>query len=208
LELVSGLINAGVYNTVVIVSSEMVSPFSLDFKNDPYTAALFGDAAVAAVVSRTPKGENSKVTLFRMETFGEFRDLATLRGGGSMYHPADPDLKKEHQVFSMDGPKIMEFAVENLPAFFERMELADGMNSFDWIIAHQPSGHGMSFLQHGMGLEDKVVRIFDKFGNNISSSIPNALYEAIKSGKVKRGHRLVLCGTGAGLSIGCVCLTF
>jgi len=208
LEVASSLIENGIYENCLIVSSELVSQYSLDFSNDPYTAALFGDAAAAVVIAKTPSGESSKLSLFRMETYGHLKDLATLRGGGSMWHPADPKSTKDHEIFKMNGPGIMEFAATELPGFLGRMQLPNGLESIDWIISHQPSGHGMSLLQHGMGLGEKVVRIFDTLGNGISTSIPCALYEVIKSGKAKRGHEMVLCGTGAGLSIAAIFLIY
>jgi len=203
LEVVSSLIHSGAYKNAVIVSSELICQYALDFKVDPYTAALFGDAAVACVITATPLGEESALKLFRMETFGNLNDLATLRGGGSMWHPLDPKTTKSHNTFKMDGPKIMEFATEYIPQFMERFQpgLSEGLGSIVCVIAHQPSGHGMSYLQHGLGWHDKVIRIFDTYGNGISSSIPNALFEAIKNGKIKRGQEILLCGTGSGLSL-------
>jgi len=210
LEVVSSMIHSGVYDNVLVVSSEVVSPFSLDFKKDPYTAGLFGDCAVAVVLSKTPPSEASALTLWRMETFGDFKELATLKGGGSRFHPADPKTTSEHQTFSMNGPGIMEFAVDQIPPFMERLKtgLSEGLGSIQCVIAHQPSGHGMDYLQHGLNWGDKVVRVFDTFGNGISTSIPNALYEALEQGKVKRGDEIMVCGTGAGLSMAAAILIY
>jgi len=209
LEIAAGFIATGLHKNILIVSSEIVLPCGLNW-NEPHSACLFGDLAAAAVIVPTPNGESSCLNAFQMKTWGEEKDLATIRGGGSGNHPASPDTKPEHNVFHMEGNKLLLWALEHVPPFLDEVipGLSQGAPGIDWIIPHQPSGNGMLFLQQGLGWGDKVINVFEKFGNTISSAIPSALYEAIKSGKLKRGQKVLFAGTGAGLSIAMAHLTY
>jgi 3-oxoacyl-[acyl-carrier-protein] synthase-3 len=78
--------------------------------------------------------------------------------------------------------------------------LATGVDDFDIIVPHQPSRVGMMAMSRYLPPE-KTVQTLSKYGNCVSVSLPLTLDEAIRSGRLKRGHRCLMFGTGAGLSI-------
>lgn len=76
------------------------------------------------------------------------------------------------------------------------------------IIPHQASGNGIKLLEMTFGKENVVTETFARFGNTLAASIPNALFEAIESGRVKRGDPILLIGTGAGVSVAALKFTY
>jgi len=197
----SSLISTGFYKRILIVSSEVMTEYGLNW-NQPHSAGLFGDAAAAVIVTATPEGEASCITKFCMNTHGDQSGTAQIRAGGSKIHPWNPECKNEDALFDMHGNELLQWAMQNLPDFLERFK--EGLASrcdYSCAILHQASGNGLGFVANGLGWGDKVVRTFEWTGNTVAASIPVTLYEAIKSGKLKRGEEAILLGTGAGLSI-------
>jgi len=209
LQTAAHLINAGVYKTVLIFSSEMAS-----FSRNPRqweSAVLFGDGAAAAVLTATPEGESGSIWNSRFVTYSSGADLTQLIGGGSFHHPNDPATTAEMNMFDMDGPSVFKKAVRLLPPFLEEFarDLPWKLQDFDQIIPHQASGHGLKMLTARFGFRpDQVFVHIQERGNCIAASIPIALTEAVQAGRIQRGHRVLLLGTGAGLSIGALALTF
>jgi len=197
----SSFISTGLYKRILIVSSEIMNEWGLNW-NQPHPAGLFGDAAGAAVVTATPEGEASCVTKFSLSTHGDQTHCAGIRGGGNKLHPLDPACKKEDLLFNMHGHELLQWAMDMLPGFLENFK--PGLTErcdYAAAIVHQASGNGLGFVENGLGWGNKVVRTFDWTGNTVAASIPVTLYEAVKSGKLKRGEEAIMLGTGAGLSM-------
>src|SRR3984893_6683146 len=93
LQTVAHLVAAGVYQTVLICSSEVVS-HSLN-PHERESVALFGDAAAAAVITRSVPGEASAFWHAHFETYSSGADLTEIRGGGVLHHPNDPATTQE-----------------------------------------------------------------------------------------------------------------
>lgn len=83
---------------------------------------FLGDAAGAAIITSTPPGESSRLEKFRMETFGSLKDLATIQGGGSKYHPFDSNTQPHHNLFKMEGNDLLVWAADHVPEFLEKLE--------------------------------------------------------------------------------------
>ena len=208
LDVATSMIRAGRYKTVVVVTSEVTS-CGLDWSH-PENSTLFGDVAVAAVISATPDGESSGVEAMRFETYGDGSHLTQVPGGGTRLPPNDPDTRPEDNMFHMDGPGVMRMVSEIAGPFLERVRpgLSQGLGDIDWVVPHQASKLGVESLQFfGMPAE-KIVKTLDRFGNCVGGSIPNTLFEAIDSGRLKRGQRVLLVGSGAGLSLGAAILVY
>jgi 3-oxoacyl-[acyl-carrier-protein] synthase-3 len=114
-------------------------------------------------------------------------------------------------TFDMDGPAVFKKAVRLLPPFLEEFshELGWTNQDYDQVIPHQASGHGMKLISTRFGFRPGRVFVhIQERGNCISASIPLALTEAVQTGRIRRGDRVLLIGTGAGLSLGALALTF
>ena len=203
------MIAAGVYQTVLIFSSE-IATFSRN-PNQWESAVLFGDGAAAAVVTATPPGETSAIWHSRFVTYSSGADLTQFVGGGTLHHPNDPATTPEMNMFDMDGPAVFKKAARLVPPFLDQFskELGWKNQDYDQVIPHQASGHGLKLLTTRFGfLPERVFIHIQERGNCIAASIPLALTEAVQSGRVRRGDKVLLFGTGAGLSIGALALTF
>ena len=114
-------------------------------------------------------------------------------------------------MFRMDGRAAFRHSARHLPGFLARLMKEAGAETEDFacIVPHQASG---AALEHGLarlGLpSEKVIRIFRDSGNQIATSIPSALHEAIVSGRLHRGQLALLIGTSAGISLGGMVLRY
>ncbi len=187
----------GLARRILIVSAEIGSP-ALNFA-EPEAAALFGDAAAAAVVDAT--GESALVAA-RWETLGESASLTELRGCGSRLHPERVEARREDQLFHMNGLAAAKAARTHAPAFLERLRpgLAHGLPGIDLVVPHQTSRLGLQLLESFGWPPDCVASTLAEHGNCIAASIPLTLHAARLAGRTPPGREILLVGTGAGLS--------
>lgn len=208
MDLASAMLAVERYRTILIVSSDIAS-VALNFK-DPESAALFGDAASAVVVTRTPEGEASRVEKARFETYSIGAHLTEIRGGGTRRHPQNPDTTPEDNLFSMAGPKVYRLARQHQDTFLERLRpgLSRSPGTIKLVLPHQASLLALRALRRNSIDDDQVVITLDRFGNCVATSLPLTLYEAVKTGRMARGDEILLAGTGAGLTLGGMILTY
>jgi len=196
------LLSAGAYERILLVSSEQGS-VCRDFEH-PESAALIGDAAAAAVLTRTPDDGDSELLAFGMTTWPQGASLAELRGCGTRKHPNDPDTSPGDNLFHMQGPRIYKMTVRRMVALYRQLlEEADlAPEDLDLVVPHQASGPGVAAIARFGGLEPaKVMNIVGEYGNCIAASIPLALQRAHAEGRIERGSTVLLLGMGAGLSV-------
>jgi len=208
LDVCASLLASGRYRTILVVCSDIGS-VGLNF-NEAESAALIGDAAVAAVVTLPNGGQPGRVEAARLETYSEGAGLTEIRGGGSRRHPNHPDTCPEDNLFHMDGPKVYRIAMERLGDFLDRLRpgLSKGPGTIRCVVPHQASLPAVRSLRR-LGFPDEcVVTNLERLGNCISASIPSALYDAVAWGRIRRGDEVLLLGTGAGLSLGGMILVY
>lgn len=208
LDLCASLIASGRYRNILVVTSDIAS-VGINPK-EPESATLVGDAAAAVVVTRAAEGEASMLHAALLRTYGDGAYFTAIMGGGSRRHPNKPDTQPEDNLFHMDGLSALRMVNKYIYVFLE--ELAPGLskssNDLDAIVPHQASKLGLMLLTRFGWPESKVIRTLEWLGNCVSASIPVTLYEGVKSGQIKRGSKVLLIGTSAGLSIGGVILTY
>jgi 3-oxoacyl-[acyl-carrier-protein] synthase-3 len=209
LQTTAHLVAAGVYNTVLICSSEIASR-SLN-PHERESLVLFGDAAVASVVTRSQPGEASAVWHACFETYSSGAGLTEIRGGGTLHHPNDPTTTAEMNMFHMRGPAIFRQASIVFEPFLNRFLSTLGWekDQVDAVVPHQASRYPIEQFSRRLGFNsDQVILNLALRGNCVSASIPLALAEAVYGGRIRRGDRVLLAGTGAGLTLGAVAITF
>ena len=195
----SSLIQAGVYRRILVVSAEAGTPWrNLD---QPESAALFGDAAAAVMVEQS-RGE-SALQDWIMHTWPEGAELTEFRGCGMRCPPGHPDTNSDDNLFNMQGPKVFRMVLMHisrvLRTLFERNGLT--FDDVDLFVLHQASGPGVeAFAKLGFPRE-KIVNVVADYGNCVAASIPMTLAIANEQGRLRRGDRVLIGGTGAGLSI-------
>jgi 3-oxoacyl-[acyl-carrier-protein] synthase III len=200
------LIATGQYNNILIFSSEIASP-SLN-PLEPESASLFGDAAAAIVLTAS---NDSSLIGAKFQTYSSGAHLTQLLGGGTLHRPQFTHNHPELNLFHMDGPAIFKHAARTFPPFLETFLTNIGweISSIDALVPHQASGHGVQSISSRLGFRsEQVIYNLPTRGNCIAASIPLALTEAFEAGRIKRGDRVLLAGTAAGLTLGTVGLIF
>jgi len=206
LDLISAMIEIGIYKKVLIISSD-ISSVGINWKiKENFT--LFGDGAAAVVVGYSKDTQTSKIYSSKMETYSEGIDYAFIKGGGSMLHPRKYSEKtKEDFLFHMDGKKIYKLVAQNINDIVNNI-LHDSqltLNNIDLIIPHQASLLSMKLIQKKLQIPDsKFLYTIQNYGNTIAASLPLALNDAISQKLIKRGDKIMLLGTSAGVSIGAI----
>ena len=209
LQQVAHMVAAGVYECVVVFSSE-ISQHGLN-PASPESAVLFGEAAAAAVITRAAPGEPSAWWHAHFATWSSGADLTRVLGFGSLHHANNPATTPDKHMFEMHGPGIFRHAVRVSGPFLEQFFRTLGWqrSSIAAVVPHQTSRHGLLYLSERLGFTaQQVVVNLPERGNCIAASIPLAFAEAVHSGRIRRGDRVLLIGTGAGLTLGAVALTF
>jgi 3-oxoacyl-[acyl-carrier-protein] synthase III len=190
------------YRRILVVSAEIGS-VARDYA-EPESSVLLGDGAAAAIIEPTPKGEGSKLLGYVAGTFPRFAKLAEFRGGGVHRFPNAPDTQTEDNRFHMSGTRLFRAAMINIPPMIERLfaQTGLGIKDIDLVVPHQPSRPGIESLLKWGFPPGSWVDIVGEYGNCIAASMPMALATAHADGRLKRGSKVLLIGTGAGMSIG------
>lgn len=206
LDLASTLIAAGRYRRVLVVSSEMASA-GLPW-DEPATAMLFGDGAVAAVLA--PSDGDAALLAAHFETYAEGAEHCQVRAGGTRIRVGDdPELFRQASVFRMNGRATYRAAAQRMPPFLERLleRAGTGVDGLAAIVPHQASDKALRHLQTLLELPPaKLVTVLRNRGNQMAASVGVALHTAWSSGQVGRGDTVALVGSGAGLAFGGVVL--
>ncbi|SEN15472.1 beta-ketoacyl-ACP synthase III [Lihuaxuella thermophila] len=198
-------ITTGVYNYALVIGVECLSRI-VDW-TDRNTCVLFGDGAGAAVLG--PVGEGYGFLSFELGGDGSGAELLKLPAGGSRLPVSEETLNQRLHTLSMSGREVFKFAVRVIGASTEEALKKAGLSKedIDFLIPHQANIRIIESAIKRFGLtEDKVVINLDRYGNMSSASIPVALDEAVKQGRIKKGDILVLCGFGGGLTWGATVL--
>ena len=208
LDVSASLLATGRYRNILIIASDIGS-VGINF-DEPESASLFGDAAAAAVVTRPAEGEPGRVHSANIESYGDGAHLTAIVGGGTRRHPNYPDARPEDNLFHMEGPRIYKMSHRRLPRFLERLRpgLSKGLGSIKLVVPHQASMFALRSLRKYGVPDDRVVITIDRLGNCVAASIPVTLYEAVREGRIERGDEVLIIGTGAGLAIGGIILTY
>jgi 3-oxoacyl-[acyl-carrier-protein] synthase-3 len=189
-------IKAGHAKKALVIGTEVFSRI-LDFK-DRTTCVLFGDGAGAVVLSAS---EEPGILAAKLHADGS--QGAILCGPSNLAHDA---LAGSSFLF-MDGPAVFKLAVTVLEKVAkEALELADmPASSLDWLIPHQANLRIMTGTAKKLGLPgEKMVVTVNEHGNTSAASIPLALDQAVRDGRVRAGHNVLMEGVGGGFTWGAV----
>ncbi|MDT0191095.1 beta-ketoacyl-ACP synthase III [Exiguobacterium sp. BG5(2022)] len=180
----------GFKKTLVIGAEKMGSLIDWD---DRSTAVLFGDGAGAVVLGEDDIASIDSLVLGSDGT-----------GGKHLY-------ENEEGKIVMNGREVFKFAVRKMPEIvLEALDKADKtLEDLDVLVPHQANRRIIDAAMERLHLEEeKVVMTIQDHANTSAASIPLALAEAVKSGKIQDGQTVVIAGFGAGLTWGASCLTW
>jgi len=192
-------IRNGVYKNVLIIGTEVMSRI-VDW-TDRNTCVLFGDGAGAAVLQRTKSDHGVLAT--HLHSDGRLWDLIQVPGGGSRIPPSPEMLAERMPYIKMKGNETFKVAVRTLEeAVYETLKAAHVQPSdISMLIPHQANLRIIQAVAQRLGLPmEKVVLNVDRYGNTSAASIPIALDEAVRQGRVKDGDLILFEAFGAGLT--------
>lgn len=184
---------------VLVVGAELLSKF-LDW-TDRATCVIFADGAGAVVMSEgdLPRGVLASV----MHTDGSMSDFICMEGGGSK-HPASADTIARGQHFiRMRGNETFKIAVRSLEEVSREVLAKAGLTPDDvtWFVPHQANQRIIDAVGDRLGIPSERCFVnVDRYGNTSAASIPIALDEAVRAGRVKRGDVVLMAAFGAGLT--------
>ena len=213
LAIVRGLISSGVVSNVLLVTADTYSKFM--GPEDQSVQVLFGDAGAVTWVAAAET--SAGILAVECGTAGALYEKFIIRSGGCR-GPSAGDCRSGEEIvgahdrirrpldkIAMDGPAILAFTGAKIPdhvrGFLGRCGLA--VADVDLFVFHQASRMVLDSLTKLLGLRpEQTFSNLENVGNTVSASIPIALSDAMKQGRVQAGGRIVVCGFGVGLSWG------
>ena len=199
-------IKTGMYKTILVIGSEIQSNIMDKSSDGRAMAVIFGDGA-GAVVLRATEEEGTGILSTHMHSQGKYAAELTVKEPSTLHK--DQILKRsidgaEADIYPyMNGKFIFKQAVER---FSEVIHEALDENEYqpsdlDMLIPHQANLRISQFTQRALGLtDDKVWNNIQKYGNTTGASIPIALDEAHRAGKINDGDLVCLASFGSGLT--------
>lgn len=201
LQTANAYIASGMYKNALVVGAEVLSRI-VDW-NDRGTCVLFGDGA-GAVFAEACDEEGMGMRAMLQGSDGSRGAVLQCRAGH--FTDAAHELYPHKDPFiHMDGSEVYKFAVRTIPECIERLLDQEGLKAcdIDLYVLHQANIRIIGSIAKRLGVEaDRFPHNLERVGNTSSAAIPLLLDELNKSGKIKRGAKLVLSGFGAGLTYG------
>jgi len=210
LDVVGHLLHNGRYRHVMLVSAD-IATFGLNWQ-ELRECGNFGDGAAAAVLRRAAPDEASCIRASSFRTLSQGVHYCEIPAGGSRFHPAR--LKEDFDPltrFSMDGKAVYRLVAGVMEGFCGQLLRDSGrtLNDLAAVVPHQASRLAIDHLRARLRVPaDKVVDVFDELANQVGASLPSALHRAVSTHRVRRGDDVLLIGSGAGVSLGGMVLTY
>jgi 3-oxoacyl-[acyl-carrier-protein] synthase-3 len=195
-------IRSGTYRRILVVGVELLSRI-LNWK-DRVTCVLFGDGAGAAVLAPATE-EGRGILSTRLYTDSSLSDSLCIPAGGSREPLTAESLAAHRNKVFMVGSDIFKIAVKNLTAASRAALDHAGLdvNGVTWVVPHQANLRIINQVALRLDLPlDRFVLNIERYGNTSSASIPLALDEAVRDGRIKAGDTVLMCALGAGISWG------
>jgi acyl-CoA:acyl-CoA alkyltransferase len=202
IQVASAFIDGGVYEHVLIVNGEKLSEvINYSPRNDDHltrclAAYGLGDAGAAVLMSSDIK---SRIVYQKFCSWGEYWNLCTVEGGGSMaFRNADK------YYFESNSRELRNVFISKIPDFVSQcFKEADwSIQDINCLITHQVSGSTITQIAEGLGIPlEKCINTFNRYGNTAAATIPIAIHDALHEGRLKKGDKLFILGLAAGISL-------
>ena len=190
------LMKSGQYRHALVVGAEVYSRI-LDWK-DRSTCVLFGDGAGAVVLARS---EKPGILASRLHADGRYAHILSVPGTVSRGEVSGRPL------LQMEGNTVFKLAVKVLGEVAHETLAAAGLAKaeLDWLIPHQANIRIIQATARKLGLSmERVIATVDRHANTSAASVPLALDEAVRDGRIRSGQHVMLEGVGGGFTWGAV----
>lgn len=202
----AGFVSAGISRHALVVGADVMSSI-IDY-TDRTTCVLFGDGAGAAVVSPSP-GNGLGLIDFTHEIDGSGGPALCMPAGGSRLPASHETVDKRLHYVQQDGQTVFRFAVRKNEEICRRLLDRNGISAddLDLFVSHQANKRIIESAGDRLGVpRDKMVINIQEYGNTTAATIPLALHDAVKDGRLRKGDLVMLASVGAGFTVGSVLL--
>jgi 3-oxoacyl-[acyl-carrier-protein] synthase-3 len=213
LALAKGLINTGIAKNILLLTSETYSKFL--HAKDKGNRTIFGDAAAASLISTEGFAE---IGDFELGTDGKGAGNLIVKQGAIRYPKTNSEAVSDEygnsqteENLHMNGPEVFSFTSKEVPGLIAKTLIKNKLNKSDiyLFVFHQANQHMLEHLRKKIDIEpDKFYTNMVDVGNTVSSTIPIALHEAMKTHKHPNCAKWLLAGFGVGYSWGATVITF
>ena len=199
LSVADAFIQSGMYKNILLVGAEVLSRFT-DWE-DRTTCILFGDGAGAVVIQRHA-GKHGVLST-HLHSDGSLGDLLYLPAGGALHPASHETIHKRMHFIKMKGNETFKAAVLALEDVVQEALAYNKVKpeEIDFLIPHQANLRIIQAMAQRLKMPmEKVVVTLPKYGNTSAASIPMALDEAVRDGRIKENHLLLFEAFGGGLT--------
>jgi 3-oxoacyl-[acyl-carrier-protein] synthase-3 len=199
-------IRTGQYRRVLVVGSEIQSTGLEISTAGRHVAVIFADGA-GAVVLGPADSEDGGILAFDLHSEGAHAEKLWVDSPGSMYHPrvSREQIDEGRQYLQMDGREVFRHAVVRMPESVRAVLSSSGerLENLSLLLAHQANLRIAEAMQKDLGLrDDQVYNNIMWYGNTTAATIPIALDECVRNGRLKRGDLMVMTAFGSGFMWG------
>jgi 3-oxoacyl-[acyl-carrier-protein] synthase-3 len=195
-------ISAGTCKTILVIGADALSRFT--DPADRTTAPLFGDGAGAVVLGQA--GDDGRGILStKIHADGTMAKLLEIPGDSSAEPLTVERIAQRRNTMHLEGADLFAITVRHLTSYSMAALKAAGLTSaeLDWVVPLQANHNIVEKISQRLGYPlSKFVENVAEHGNTASASIPMALDEAVRDGRIKPGQTVLLCALGAGLAWG------
>lgn len=207
LAVADSFIRTGQVNNALVVGSDALSRL-LNWQ-DRATCILFGDGAGAVVLNATENG--SGILSTKLRTDGSYVKQLYVPAGGSLKPATSETVRRNEHTITMNGKEVFKIAVRSVEEI-SRQALAEAgveVGQISLVIPHQANRRIIVAIAERLGLPmERVMVNLDKYGNTSAASIPVALDEAKRQGRIKPGDIVLFNAFGAGFAWGAAVVKF
>jgi 3-oxoacyl-[acyl-carrier-protein] synthase-3 len=207
LSVADSFIRLGKIGTALVVGSDALSRL-LNWQ-DRTTCILFGDGAGAVVLGASNNGNGILST--KLRTDGSYAKTLYVPAGGSLKPANCKTVERNEHTITMNGKEVFKIAVRSMEDISrEALEEAGvRIDEVSLVIPHQANRRIIVALAERLGVSmDKVMVNLEKYGNTSAASIPVALDEAKRQGRIQKGNVVLLNAFGAGFAWGAAVVKF
>jgi 3-oxoacyl-[acyl-carrier-protein] synthase III len=199
-------IRSGQYRHILVVGGEVQSTGLEMSSAGRHVAVIFADGA-GAVVLGPAEADDGGILAFDLHSEGAYAEKLWVDTPGSMYHPrvSPEQLEAGRQYLEMDGREVFRHAVVRMPESVRAVLSSTGQTvaNMKLLLAHQANLRIAEVMQKDLGLrEDQIYNNIMWYGNTTAATIPIALDECVRSGRLQRGDLLVMTAFGSGFMWG------
>lgn len=194
-------VNSGAMETVLVVGAECLSKIT-DY-TDRSTCVLFGDGAGAVIIQKS--STKHEILSTNLAADGSQADVLIMPGGGAKNPASLESVQERTHYIQFKGKEVFKLAINNITNLIIETVNKNGLSlaDIDLIIPHQSNLRIIEATMEKLGLPmEKAFVNIDKYGNTSSASIPIAIDEARKEGRLSKGDIVMLVAFGGGLTWG------